>query len=75
MLSLENSKASNIVTCDEFSAEKPKENTNLNFIRKGNFNRLVLARININLIRNKFEILMEQITDNIDIPMISETKL
>ena len=75
MLSLENSKASNIVTCDEFSAEKPKENTNLNFIRKGNFNRLVLARININLIRNKFEILMQQITDNIDIPMISETKL
>ena len=75
MLSLENSKANNIVTCDEFSAEKPKENTNLNFIRKGNFNRLVLARININLIRNKFEILMQQITDNIDIPMISETKL
>ena len=75
MLSLENSKASNIVTCDEFSAEKPKENTNLNFIRKGNFNRLVLARININVIRNKFEILMQQITDNIDILMISETKL
>ena len=75
MLSLENSKASNIVTCDEFSAEKPKENTNLNFIRKGNFNRLVLAHININLIRNKFEILMQQITDNIDILMISETKL
>ena len=75
MLSLENSKASNIVTCDEFSAEKPKENTNLNFIRKGNFNRLVLAHININLIRNKFEILMQQITDNIDVLMISETKL
>ena len=75
MLSLENSKASNIVTCDEFSAEKPKENTNLNFIRKGNFNRLVLARININVIRNKFEILMQQITDNIDILMMSETKL
>ena len=75
MDSLENSKVSNTVTCDEFSAKKPEENTNLNFIRKGNFNRLVLVHIKINSIRNKFDILVKQITNNVDVLMISETKL
>ena len=74
MHSLENSKVSNTITCDEFNAKKPKENTNLNFLRKGNFNRLVLAHININSIRNKFDTLVQQITNNIDMLMISETK-
>ena len=69
---LENSKVSNTITSD---AKKPKENTYLNFIRKGNLNRLVLAHININSIRNKFDTLVQQITNNIDILMISETKL
>ena len=68
MHSLENSKVSNTITCDEFNAKKPKENTYLNFIRKGNLNMLVLAHININT-------LVQQITNNIDILMISETKL
>ena len=75
MHSLENSKVSNTITCDEFNAGKPKENINLNFIRKGNFNRLVLAHININSTRNKFDTLVQQITNNIDIFMISEAKL
>ena len=75
MHSLENSKVSDTTTCDEFNAKKPKENTNLNFLTKGNFNRLVLAHININSIRNKFDTLVQQITNNIDILMISETKL
>ena len=75
MYSLENSNVSNTVTCDEFSAKKPEDNKNLNFIRKGNFNRLALAHININSIRNKSDILVQQITNNVDILMISETKL
>ena len=75
MHSLENSNVSNTITCDKFNAKKRKENTNLNFLRKGNFNRLVLAHININSIRNKFDTLVQQITNNIDILMISETKL
>ena len=75
MHSLENSKVSNTVTCDEFSAKKPEVNTNLNFIRKGNFNRLALEHINIKSIRNKFDILVQQITNNVDALMISETKL
>ena len=61
MHSLENSKVSETVTCDEFSIKKPKENTNLNFIKKDNFNRLVLAHININSIRNKFDTSVQQI--------------
>ena len=72
MYSLESSKISNTITCDEFNA---KENRNLKFIRKGNFNRLVLAHININSIRNRFDNLVQQITNNVDILMISETKL
>ena len=69
--SLENSKVSNTVTCDEFNKKKPEENANLKFIKKDNFNRLVLAHININSIRNKFDNLVQQITNNADILMIS----
>ena len=75
MHSLENCKVNNTVTCDKFIAKKPEDNTNLNFIRKGSFNRLVLAHININSIRSKFDILEQQITNNVDILMIPETKL
>ena len=75
MHSLGNSKASNTITCDEFNAKKPKENTYLNFNRKGNLNTLVLAHININSIGNKFDTLVQQITNNISILMVSETKL
>ena len=75
MQSLENSKVSNTVTCDGIHAKKPKQNINLKFIRKGNFHRLVLAHININSIRNEFDNLVQQITNNVDIHMISETKL
>ena len=75
MHSLENSKVSKTDTCDEFSNKKPEENKNLNFIRKGNFNRFVLAHININSIRNKFDILVQKMTNNVDILIISETKL
>ena len=44
-------------------------------IRMKNANRLVLAQININSIRNKFESLIEIISDRIDILLISETKI
>ena len=74
MHSLENSEVSKTVTSDEFSAKKPEENTNLHLIRKGNFNRLVLEHININSIRNKLGILVQQITNNADILMVTKTK-
>ena len=38
-------------------------------------NKLILGHLNINSLRNKFDILQEQVKDNIDILMVSETKL
>ena len=42
-------------------------------IRKNNFSKLNFAHVNINSIRNKFD--ADIIKDNIDILMISETKV
>ena len=47
----------------------------LNEVRKLNPNRLIIAHININSIRNKIEMLKETVTDKTDILLISETKL
>ena len=49
--------------------------SNLNAIRKRNINRLIIRQLNINSLRNKYESLVQQITGNIDILMVSETKL
>ena len=45
------------------------------FIRNDNVNKLIFAYFNINPIRNKFELLKEQIIGNVDILKISETKI
>ena len=44
-------------------------------LRLKNVNRLICAQLNINSIRNKFDSLINLINNNIDILMISETKL
>ena len=44
-------------------------------IRKRDLSRIVVAHLNINSLKNKFDYLIEKITGNIDILMISETKL
>ena len=46
----------------------------LNWMRKKNPNHIIIAHLNINLIRNKFEMLKE-VGNKIDILLISETKL
>ena len=38
-------------------------------------NKIIAGRLNINSIRNKFDFLAQQVKGNIDILMISETKL
>ena len=43
-------------------------------IRQENTNRLVFAQLNINSLRNKFELLANQVKGNIDVLMMSETK-
>ena len=62
---------------DEHKAEpmNMKGIGSLKTIRKHNLNRIVVGHLNINSLRNKFDCLIEQITGNIDILMISETKL
>ena len=47
----------------------------LKALRLKNFNKLILAHLNINSLRNKFEFLISLIKDNTDFLMISETKL
>ena len=44
-------------------------------IRQKHSNRLVIAQLNINSIRNKFTSLPNMIKDSIDILLISETKI
>ena len=48
---------------------------NLKAILKGNINKLITGQLNINSLRNKFDCLVQQITWNVDILMVSETKL
>ena len=43
-------------------------------VRKRNLKRIILGHLNINSIRNKFDLLVDQIKGNFDIMVISETK-
>ena len=61
-------------------SEKPNNSFTHNFndlheIRLKNPNRLIFAHINMNSLRNKFEMLQELIGNNIDVLLISEMKL
>ena len=47
----------------------------LHELEKSNPSRAIIEHININFIRNKFEPLKKMIKDNIDILLVSETKL
>ena len=46
-----------------------------NNLRKQNPDRLIISHVNVNSLRNKFEFLVPLVKDNIDILMLSETKL
>ena len=50
-------------------------NADLKSLRIRNLSKIVLGHLNINSIRNKFNFLAHQVKGNIDILMISETKL
>ena len=47
----------------------------LSNIRKNNINRLILAHININSKRKKFDQLVDGVKGKVDVLMISETKI
>ena len=50
-------------------------NADLKSLRIRNLNKIFVGHLNINSIRNKFDFLAHQVKGNIDILMISETKL
>ena len=58
----------NTVTTNDFK-------TKLKDIRITNLNRIVISYININSIRNKFELLAEAVIGSVDILMVTETKI
>ena len=47
----------------------------LKSIRGDNKHKLIVAHLNINSIRNKLDLLVEQFAGNIDVLMVSETKI
>ena len=46
----------------------------MSLLRKRNIDKIIVAHLNINSLRNKFDSLIGQITGNIDILMVSEKK-
>ena len=56
-------------------SENPNLLSGLRNFKIKNFNRLVIAHLNINSIRNKFESLTNIIQGNIDILVLTETKI
>ena len=48
---------------------------NLNNVRQKNSSRLIIAQLNINSLRNKFDSFSQMVKDNVGILLISETKI
>ena len=69
------------MTDDKTDCALEKGNNSENFkyylssLRRKNLNRVILAQLNINSIRNKFDLLAEGIKGKVDVLMISETKI
>ena len=47
----------------------------MKIIRKRNFSKLAVARLNINSKRNKFKALIQNVSGELDLLMFSETKI
>ena len=58
---------SGLSTCDHFADD-------LKHVRIKNLNNIIMAKININYVRNKFDLLLLNLKGNIDIMLITETK-
>ena len=65
---------------DECKCKLPSKSVNsisvrsIRDVRKRNVKRIILGHLNVNSIRNKFDLLVDQIRGNVDIMVISETK-
>ena len=63
-----------IALIDEYNANLSSKKK-LSIIRKRKNDKIIVAHLNINSLRNNFDNLIGQITGNTDISMVSETKL
>ena len=62
-------------TLDETVKEEEGVKSSLCNLKLRNLNRLIFGQININSIRNTFELLLPLVSNNIYVSLISETKL
>ena len=62
-------------TCDTSTNDSENYSLHLKQLKSKNVNRLIFAHININSIRNKFEMLVDGMSGNVDVLLISETQL
>ena len=66
---------------DECKSKLPSKSVNsisvrsIRDVRKRNLKRIILGHLNINSIRNKFDLLVDQIKGNADVMIISKIKL
>ena len=67
--------SSNSINLDGSKSEEPGPFNTLKNIRVSNVNRLIIGQLNINSLRNKFESLKFITVGNIDILVITESKL
>ena len=75
VLNCDLSSKTSVETYDTETDSNEAEFSELKSIRAKNVNRLIIAHLNINSIRNKFDLLASNVSGNIDILMLSETKL
>ena len=73
ILSIDQSDRENVLDLSRNPLLDPMQE--LEQIRQKNSNRLIVAQLNINSIRNKFDSLVEMVKENVDILLISETKI
>ena len=66
--------AKNIILSNK-SKSKSNNINNLKLVRKKYLNELVVANLNINLIRNEFQALMQDVSGGVDLLMTSKTKI
>ena len=66
---------SNLAEYKSNSKKLCTETNHFKLLRKSNLNRLIFAHLNINSIRNKFEFLAKYLVSDVDLLMISETKI
>ena len=62
-------------TLDKVATEEEDVESSLCSLKLKNVNRLIFGQININSIRNKFELLFALVSNNIDVLLISETRI